>query len=399
MRNFRLRIEDWGLGIANPTSHIPNPKFSRRRGMSILEVLFAILITAIGLLGAIAILPVASTQAGRGRTLDAAAVSGQTAIHMFDARDLRKPSRWIGWNQGWDNSATPPAPQYLPVTSISCPNRTAFCIDPRFVAANSSIPQQANLFPSILRTNAEARMFRVSIDRMQISSGALATTGQALTQIMADSLFVFGDDLTYERPRDLAANQIFDVGPSATTPTKRQTEGLLSWMATVVPKMERYTTVPNDLFVLSVVVFHQRPAGMPMDGTTERVLKVLDMPGLGVTGGEVVLTAANTADLKLRPGDWLMLSGSSRQNLGGGNFRDDHDFKWYRVVDCDTEPTVGSTAGSLGYDLYVSLMGQDWNLQFGTPGGSPANAFPQATIVEGVVGVYEKTIRLDLGQN
>ena len=40
------------------------------------------------------------------------------------------------------------------------------------------------------------------------------------------------------------------------------------------------------------------------------------------------------------------------------------------------------------YSRYVTLMGQDWNVNL---------LNTQATIVEGVVAVYEKSIRLDYG--
>src|SRR5678816_393939 len=64
-------------------------------GMTILEVLFAILITSVGLLGAIAVFPVASEYARRGRLNDEVAIMGESAAHKFDAMGMGRPDHWI----------------------------------------------------------------------------------------------------------------------------------------------------------------------------------------------------------------------------------------------------------------------------------------------------------------
>jgi hypothetical protein len=145
------------------------------------------------------------------------------------------------------------------------------------------------------------------------------------------------------------------------------------------------------MYVLSVVIFQQRSAALAMDGQSERVVSILAMPGAGITGGEVALTADNQAALKLRPDDWILLGGAS--NFGA---RSDFDFKWYRVSDCDPELDTGG----LGYIRYATLVGRDWNPAYvNVAASAPYNNFPQATIVEGVFGVYEKTIHLDFSAN
>src|ERR1044072_289059 len=70
----------------------------RRPGVTILEVLFAILVTTVGLLGAVALFPVASAYARKARINDAAAYGGMTAFHEFDTRGMRRPDMWVGWN-------------------------------------------------------------------------------------------------------------------------------------------------------------------------------------------------------------------------------------------------------------------------------------------------------------
>src|SRR5262245_740909 len=80
-----------------------------RRGGSIVEVLFAILIATIGLLGAVAVFPVANATARRGQVNDALAAAARDAIHVFDTRGMRRPDNWFAWSQNWDSSGNPNA--------------------------------------------------------------------------------------------------------------------------------------------------------------------------------------------------------------------------------------------------------------------------------------------------
>ena len=74
-----------------------NRRRARRPGVSILEVMFAILVTVVGLFGAVAVFPAASAMARRGRVNDAAAAAGRSAVRDFDVRGMRRPSTWWGF--------------------------------------------------------------------------------------------------------------------------------------------------------------------------------------------------------------------------------------------------------------------------------------------------------------
>src|SRR5262245_10263391 len=97
--DFRFSIFDWRrrlrVRIQNPKSKIQN---CPRRGVSILEVLFAIMVTSIGLLGAIALFPVASSQARKAKINDEVANIGRSAVHTFDAMGMRRPDWWYYWD-------------------------------------------------------------------------------------------------------------------------------------------------------------------------------------------------------------------------------------------------------------------------------------------------------------
>jgi hypothetical protein len=348
-------------------------------------VLFAILVTTIGLFGALALLPVASAQARKGRLLDAVAVAATTCVHEFDARGMRRPQNWIGW----DSTGTP---QFRLVPNItSVPYGTSFCIDPRFVAANSGAANAASIFPYTPRvTTTDPRMFRITLD-----NGA----GTWMRQLQADAIFFVNDDLTYQRDddRSIAPRQDYEFLTAApTVRSRRQTDGHMSWMATLVPRLDRYTLSFNDTYVLSIVMFYDRPTSFGYDPAAaafnlpdERLLTVAAMPGIGIGGGEVLLTSNSATakdDLKLRSNDWIMLSGIVQHQvpLPGPQPRWIPVFKWYRVTDTEAEATDDDGDGT--WERYVTLSGPDWDV-------IPANT--QAVVVEGVVGVYEKTIRLE----
>jgi hypothetical protein len=342
-------------------------------------VLFAILVTTIGLLGALALLPVASSQAKKGRQNDANAVAASTCVHEFDARGMRRgASVWIAWDPGG-------TPGYRLVTNqtTALPNGTSFCIDPRMIAASDATVARRNgarQFP-YSPTAGQPVMLRCTL-------GNNAPTVQPMGKLLADSIFTIDDDLTYDRADDntIAPTQQFEFMPSAATVrSRRQNDGHMSWMATVVPKVDRYTVTATEQFVLSIVVFYDRPTSFGWDeGAStfslpdERTVNVA-FPGGGITGGEVLLAATTEAELKLRPHDWIMLSGLMTHAISTPI----PVFKWYRVSDLEAEVTFNGT----NYERYVTLTGPDWDTL------NIAN--PRAVIVEGVVGVYEKTIRLE----
>jgi hypothetical protein len=230
-------------------------------------------------------------------------------------------------------------------------------------------------------------MFRITLS-------TAPTTTTAMGKLQADSLFFIDDDLTYDRADDnsLQPTQTYvDLPGAAGTRAKRQTDGHMSWMATIVPKLDLYTLPFPETFVLSVVMFYDRPAGLEMDAVHERVLTVASFPGGGIMGGEVQLTASSQAALNIRPNDWIMLSGIARHTMNhpgpvppAGTPRWITRFKWYRVSDTEAEATDDDGDGT--WERYVTLMGSDWDI---------GPAFTQAVYVEGVVGVYEKTIRLE----
>jgi hypothetical protein len=100
--------------------------------------------------------------------------------------------------------------------------------------------------------------------------------------------------------------------------------------------------------------------------------------GGGVNGGEVTLRATNSqAELDgISQNSWIMLAGNTSSGAP--------DFKWYRVLAAD------EILGSGPWTRNLTLAGADWQRpEWG------AGTVTQATIMPHVVGVFEKTIRLE----
>lgn len=412
-----------------------NPR--RRRAVTIIEVLFSILITSVGLLGAIALFPVASAQANKAKQNDAVAACGREAFHMFDMMGMRRPTdRWYAWDAANSRYGV-----------VSWSQGESYCIDSRFIVRNKanmgSGTTQAQFFPYTSPANAPAtQMNRIAFFPGTINQTnpgtnqfdwANGTTGTDISGgpaygrnlLLADSIFQFEDDLTFIRPglddvsqlapglgltgitndRSIPAFQIFTSlqNGGSTIPGPRPTLGHISWMATIVPKIDLYAGQGSDQYVLSIVVFYDRPTDLFLStGATgnqnilERTVTAVAQDD-GSTGGEFLLSvpdATFTAPqaeerLKVRANDWILLSGRQTYNKPGGGANTANRFQWYRVTHCDADIDHNTTAAPNAYSRYVTLMGQDWD--------ATGLTNQQATLITGVAAVYEKTIRLDYG--
>jgi hypothetical protein len=416
--------------------------------MTILEVMFAIMITTIGLLGAIAVFPVASEYARKGRLNDEVTVCAESAVHTMDARGMRRPERWITYRQ--DNMGNwlqvdyyTPAPNNLIQPGLS------YCLDPRFIAANIS---GAAPLPSDSRTiNFPAFAFNPSgqvsnnnpdhssnglggprMRRITLAYGTPSTVSPYLPfpypmgPFQADYVFSFEDQLAYERPGvqkgSLARNdnaqpafQLYSpirLNNGTILPGKREEDGKLSWMATLVPKIDRWNATLEDKYVLSIVVFYSRspslrlenpsvnPPTLPFNEWTAIIFGDSGFHSTGYGGGEVTISATSPDRLRMRAGDWLMLSGHVMARDPVNNVATTvPTFKWYKVTDADEDPRGPTTInGTPYYQRDVTLVGPDWDMQDVLPISGPGNNVPddvEVTIIPNIVAVFDRTIRLE----
>lgn len=380
----------------------------RRRGISLMEVIFALGIIVAGLVGVAVLIPVAGKLANDGTTADRAAREALNAIREMELRGMSRPINWVQLADGLDNNSNGNVdePAEISTGSTSVPALTGFCLDPRFVAANqatilsgTTAPADARYFPYV---NLGAEPFPVPLRRITVwdQSKPLAVPPAFMSQLMADDLFVAQDDLVTSipgvddnQPTTNPPQQVYNFSPAPSSLVeKRQTEGRISWMATIVPSHDG--DYQQDVYTLSIVIFLNRDAAMLMDGNSERVAWIeheqtgaTGFSGGGVTGGDVVLrTRAGrpASDLDVKRGQWVMLarrSGTDPQiapTIFTGPI-----MRWYKLMEVD--PGV-DTAGSQS-SRSVTLYGPDW-----VP---DVNYRTYVYIVPDIIAVYEKQIRLE----
>ena len=310
-----------------------------RRGTSLLEVMFAMGVAIIGLLGVAALIPVAAHRMGRGIQADQVSAYGRAVVAEFDIRGMGQRNNFTWWNvnEGRFDRFQQPG---------------AFCIDPVVVSELPAI----NTFPSL---GTAFTVPRVTIRRFSNVTNVVARTA------LIDGLFRFDDDLVFNRPvdRTLPAIQLFSSDPVPVLPIKRQYNGRYTWLATMNPSQN---APQSNMYTLSVVVFD----GRDPDPINEIIMPV-DFPGAGLGGGDVEfgppVTGHALADVDIRPEDWVMLTTQPPPR----------SVRWYRVASANREVVNGTK--------YAYLIGADW----------PAGINTQATLIKGVVGVFEKTFRLE----
>jgi hypothetical protein len=349
-----------------------------------MEVLIAMFVTMIGLLGVAAMIPLGHHQIVEGAKADAAATLGRAAYRSFKVRGTLSPTNWCDIlgdaivvpdpsRNGW--------PGYKLGNGIS-PLMHAVIFDPLGVANNFG-----PWFPAEASPPGQPGLPRITFGPG--TSADAAKTRAAL----AEEMFRGSDDLLLNYPEDgdLPSQQLFSPTNNGAL---RMSEGDFSFMVTLVPRRSRFDDPISDEFknslgnvsvmvTASVVVFYQRDL-RNTDERGEHYVAVNSMPGGGVGGGDIVLAARDTKGdaFELRPGQWIMLAGGPvlRPNLGPPQFT---DYGWYRVaaVEVTDETDI---------EMNVTLAGPDWKW-------NPANANTpvNAWVIDGVIGVYERHVRLE----
>ncbi|MBL99640.1 MAG: hypothetical protein CMM06_08095 [Rhodopirellula sp.] len=413
----------------------------KRAGVTIIEVLFAIGIVIMGLMGIAGLIMIAGSQLTQGLKADGMSNLGLNAVEEFDMRHLRHQSGLLRYDA--TNS-----------TFVNLQTAESYCIDPYFIAhqvfdGNTNVSQLSR-FPGLAipsgNPNQLTVMPRVTLANVPgiVNDPAFYdpnTYGVGVARIMnklqAQELFTSRDNLAL-RESDVATELPKQVWfedrqtPLAASPrtsdsidndhdgyTDEADEAFVkrigfgdmarlgatefSWMATVTPDRTfiinaagnsagRDTT---DQYLVSIVVFHNRAFHYNNQATLEDQERMLEVTlrGNGYGGGEIRLHSANIPALDIKHNDWIMLSAQS--SLGP-------QFRWYRISFIDDEV---QTAANGTFYRDATIQGPDWNraewLPTVTPNttGPPTVNPPQykthATFVPRVIGVFEKTIRIE----
>lgn len=423
---------------------------SVRKAITLVEVIFSIGVILIGLLGLMSILPLAGRRAQDSVSLSVGAQLGQTVMDELLTRRFFSDDRLL--------QIQPTAATIMPSLNLGgtlTPAGTSFCIDPLF-AAQTTIPTNlsengyfAPVFPyfkvnhdplidpsnstggstpSTTWPSIQPRMIRVGITD-EVHNASSPPIERILIGIEeALSLVENTDDLPVIRPDDRSQPPVFsaldsDDDGASLEYGKRVPTGEFSWIATVNP-------LPGNVFAsVSVVILRDRertfdvpvqtapPASPAGNAVAERLAYVSFASGFrGGAGGTIHLVSAGNTISKLKADDWIMLS---RTNPAGVSTH-----RWYRIVSVGEKPEVftpvsntvlvnfpvtiplpnpGWARDENVWRQKVVLDGPDWFFGFtDTTTGDPINQADgtfadntYATLIEGVVSVTERTVKLN----
>jgi len=416
-----------------------NAYYRKQSAVTIVEVLFAIGIVIIGLMGIGGLIMISGTQLTQGLKADAMSNLGLNAVEEFDMRYMRNQNQLARYDL---NNST-----FMPF-----PTAGSYCIDPYYIAQqiedNNNNFAQFTSFPGLAASSANPNIVVMPRVTLINASGIVndptlydpSTYGAGVSHIMnklqAQELFTSKDNLAMrwsDAATELPKQVWFDDRPSPLANSIRMVDGIdndydgiadekdeayvkrigfgdmarlgateYSWMATLTPHRSLMVhtsgtsagTDRTDQYLVSIVVFHNRV--LNQNTTTrehqERMLRVT-LRGNGFGGGEVRLHGSSSAALDLKHGDWIMLSAQS--SMGP-------QFRWYKVTYIDDE--VQQLTKNFFY-RDATLQGPDWNRAEWLPKSArcdcgkkiplPPDCPTYATFIPHVIGVFEKTIRME----
>lgn len=428
---------------------------SKPYGVTLVEVIFAIGVVLIGLVGLVSVMPIAARRAQDAIDLNEASALASAVFDELKAKGALRKSAWVV-----RNDIGSPSPGTLQSAHAALfQDVTAWCIDPMFVSADVSRLDDASggyyssydpgdpasgngyrrmLFPYFRREHDPLadpsvrpdefwfptgpplgaigpRMLRVGIMRQQ---GGLLLAREA--EALVESL----DEVATSKSEDRTLSVVSQTDRASATGSplgKRLTDGSLTWIATC-------NQLPDSNYMsVSIVVIRNRdrsfftyPATLSNNNTpastaegnatAERLAYVSEAYGFtGGAGGTVKIWGAAEDDQAAAPtggvspqivgNDWVMLS---RQIFAPGSVAGATPVgtihRWFRVVSVDQEPTFRTQADPVHGDPHeiwertLYLAGPDWSFGFGTPHGVRDDTY--ATIVDDVVAVSEHMIRV-----
>lgn len=454
--NCKMQIAKYKMQIAGfeSDSVLPAPcSLLSRRGLSLTEVLIAMGILTVGLLGVASIFPVASFYMQKGDIADRGSAIAQAAFNDAIARGTFDPRNWLMLqdagspalvgsftkpfaeglrNQLASNASSTALPlaknQWLnraygsayvidPLGADSSPMNPSNRLDPRQSRAAQTlpfnltygIPSVSSWWPwnySVSPTNGISYMPKWAMVRLTLSQPSPVPASQAIwpmTTLVADKFFRSGDDLAIDvptasdRPSKVTMAR-FDVNNDGKLDAmSRESKGDYSWMATVVPQtVEARNALAFDPsgfdYEVSIVVFYKRIlANLNTDPLLSERMTTAKIVSTGLSGGEVLIEAADTG-----PEPFAALKTGQWVLICGPSpdstqERPQFVARWYRVLSISSDASGIVTDASK--QRLVGLRGPQWPWQ---PSTDPANLsnYLCCVIVPNVVAVHSKSIHL-----
>lgn len=412
-----------------------------RRAVTLIEVVFAIGVILIGLLGLLSILPLAGRRAQDAIDLNVGSVMGEQVLKDLQSRRYLSSGRLKRLREDTSD---------LTLTNIATltanPDLNSFCIDPLFASSSVASAPNANgytrtwfpffgldhnplLDPSTDSNSwptAQPRMTRVGVYKTLPSDSTTtpATPARDVFLSTSEALAIIenSDDLLVSRPDDRTRNATFQdselTAIAGLLPySARIPKGEFTWIATVNP-------MPGGVYAsVSIVVMKKRERDFTLpdapaandqaNAVSERLTYVTYASGFrGGAGGTIHLVSAGNTVPEIQSSDWVMLSRNVSGTAAGPVVH-----RWYRVVAVNNEPERFTTDGSATSDdsnlgaripgggnqvwrHKLLLEGPDWSFNYQIAGVNRQyadNTFADntyATVVSDVVSVTERVMLL-----
>ena len=308
------------------------PLHIRRRGVSLMEVLISIFVSAVGLLGLAALIPAGQIQLNRATVSDHGTALGAKALREVRLRGLLDPYRWAYADgtrllQPEATQLYPPADSdllwghlrnlYLRPQGVVNGGRaiSGFMIDPIGVAR---APANVDYTVAPANSSHSSTLIRLTL---------LDDFGLPLDRLLSDALCRLPDDLQLLAAQDLNPDAHIDAEPQQNYGDEgmRQTEGAFSWLLTLIrePELTGATYRPRNLgvwtkdphrYIASVAIVYRRRFLPGLEAAVEVVSPSTtgSETFTGPTGGTVMIQSdgsrATTELIKdLQPGRWLIL--------------------------------------------------------------------------------------------
>ncbi|MGA2799143.1 MAG: hypothetical protein ABSE63_16310 [Thermoguttaceae bacterium] len=358
-----------------------------RRGLSLLEVLFAIGILLFGLLGVAALIPLGQLALWETAKADRCGACGRAALREIQVSRLLDFRYWYWTGQNLSSTIAgkywgyynPPfnasnlIPDDFAIVS-GCYDSMPFVIDP--LGRKNGLSEMFGKIPI-------AQNIYIFLPRRTLRTLPLAP-GVVPQQPINEQLFFWSDDLPFDAPKNSTSR------PKLVSTTS---QGDYSWFFTVVPVATEMAlpVASRRLFNVSAAVCYKRnfqifydpnnlyansPTTNTLDGEhtahiSANTATTTGFPGMGIGGGTVQLDAGSKVNVK--ENQWVMLYHLHVDNTGSpiSGYPQMNRCNWYRVVG------VGGNT--------LSLNGPDWDY----------NLDAVLVVVPGVIGVYNSTMELD----
>ena len=282
---------------------------SKRHGLSIIEVLTAMVVALIGVFGVLAMIPFSVQQTQSGLDQDAATSMARNALQSFEAAGYKIASGTndqLNWTE--DAAGTP---------INAAPTNTLYCIDPLGVTEQGGFGTfnfPFNVVGTMPLTMPSVNLLRPDGLQFDIADA------RRMFRLTDDVVFKESDDVAVADSDLLGPVQIFNevAAGGAVSLLNRQSTGAVSWCAVVQPIINNPAAVEIDSYKFNVLVFKDRITdSTPGVEESEMVAATVIAPTVAATPLSSVRIDIALPE-NVRRNDWVMLINNSDPTLPPG---------------------------------------------------------------------------------